>query len=53
MGGSARVNPVEECWRRLDQALGNRLCDTLDGLQEVELAAFDETEPQFFMYLCP
>ena len=31
--GSPELNPVEECWRRLNKALGNRLFDTLDELR--------------------
>jgi len=52
--GSAPVNPVEECWRRLNQSLGNRLFDALDELQEAALAALDDIEPpNAFTYLCP
>jgi len=51
--GSAPVNLAEECWRRLDQALGNRLFDTLDELREAALAALDDIEPpSIFTYLC-
>jgi len=51
---TAPVNPVEECWRRLNQALGNRLFDTLDKLQEAALTALDAIEPSsVFTYLCP
>jgi hypothetical protein len=52
--GSPELNPVEECWRRLDQALGNRLFDTLDELQEAALAALDDIKPpNVFTYLYP
>ena len=52
--GSPGLNPVEERWRRLDQALGNRLFDTLDGLQEAALAALDDIKPpSVFTYSCP
>jgi hypothetical protein len=45
---------VEECWKRLNQALGNRLFDTLDELQEAALTAPDGIEsPSVFTYLCP
>lgn len=51
---SPKLNPAEECWRRLDQALGNRLLDTLDELREVALTALDSIEPpNVFTYLCP
>ena len=52
--GSPELNPVEECWRRLNQALGNRLFDTLNELQEAALTALDNIEPpNVFTYLCP
>jgi hypothetical protein len=52
--GSPELNPTEECWRRLNQALGNRLFETLDELQEVALSALDTIEPpDVFTYLCP
>lgn len=48
------MNPVKECWRRLDQALGNRLFDTLDELQKAALAALDDIKPpNAFTYLYP
>jgi len=50
--GSAPVNRVEECWRRLNQALGNRLFNTLDELQQAALIALDAIEPpNVFTYL--
>jgi transposase InsO family protein len=52
--GSPELNPVEECWRQLNQALGNRLFDTLDELQEAALAApGDIKPPDVFTYLYP
>ncbi|SDF97505.1 IS630 family transposase, partial [Halorientalis regularis] len=52
--GSPELNPAEECWRRLDQSLGNRLFDTLDELREAALIALDDIEPpNIFTYLCP
>ena len=52
--GSPTLNPTEECWRRLNQALGNRLFETLDELQEAALSALDTIEPpEVFTYLCP
>ena len=52
--GSPELNPVEECWRQLNQALGNRLFDTLDELQEAALAALGDIKPpDVFTYLYP
>ena len=39
--GSPELNPAEECWRQLDQELGNRLFDTLDDLRDAALSALD------------
>ncbi|GAD51825.1 mobile element protein [Halarchaeum acidiphilum MH1-52-1] len=51
--GSAPVNPAEECWRQLDQELGNRLFETLDDLRGAALSALDRIEvPDVFTYLC-
>lgn len=44
--GSPELNPAEECWRRLDKALGNQLFDTLDELRDGALTALDDIEPQ-------
>nr|WP_240940593.1 IS630 family transposase [Haloarcula argentinensis] len=52
--GSPELNPAEECWRQLDQELGNRLFDTLDDLRDAALTALDRIEvPDVFTYLCP
>ena len=52
--GSPELNPTEECWRQLNQALGNRLFDTLAGLQNAALTALDNiNSPSISMYLCP
>ncbi|OYR67033.1 hypothetical protein DJ79_09625 [Halorubrum ezzemoulense] len=52
--GSPELNPAEECWRQLDQELGNRLFDTLDGLREAALSVLNRVEiPDVFAYLCP
>lgn len=52
--GSPELNPTEECWRRLNRSLGNRLFQTLDDLQEAALAALDRLKPpNIFKYLCP
>ncbi|PSP43650.1 IS630 family transposase, partial [Halobacteriales archaeon QH_6_64_20] len=38
----------------LNQALGNRLFDTLDDLRDAALAALDSINPpNLFTYLCP
>ena len=51
--GSPELNPAEECWKKLNQALGDRLFDTLDDLGDAALAALDSIKPpNFFTYLC-
>ena len=52
--GSPELNPTEECWRKLNRALGNRLFENLDKLQDAALSALDDLEPpQLSTYLCP
>ena len=52
--GSPELNPAEECWKKLYQALGNRLFDTLDELRDAALSALDSINPpSLFTYLCP
>ena len=52
--GSPELNPAEECWHQLNQALGNRLFDTLDELRGAALTALDSINPpNFFTYLWP
>jgi hypothetical protein len=52
--GSALVNPAEECWRQLDQELGNRLFETLDDLRDAALSALNRIEVlDVFTYLFP
>ena len=52
--GSPELNPAEECWRKLNQALGNRLFEDLDELQDAALSALKDIEPpQLSSYLCP
>jgi hypothetical protein len=52
--GSAPVNPAEECWRQLDQEVGNRLFDTLDELRDAAFSALNGiTVSNVFTYLCP
>lgn len=40
--GSPKLNPIEEWWRRLDRALGNRLFLSLDELLAAALTALDQ-----------
>ena len=52
--GSPELNPAEECWRQLNQELGNRLFDTLDDLRDAALSVLDRIEvPDVFTYLWP
>jgi transposase len=52
--GSPELNPTEECWRKLNQVLGNRLFDDLDELRDAALTALENLEPRkVFTYLCP
>ncbi|MEF8815064.1 MAG: IS630 family transposase [Halovenus sp.] len=52
--GSPELNPTEECWRQLNQELGNRLFETLDDLRDAALSALDRIKvPDIFTYLCP
>ena len=52
--GSPELNPAEECWHQLNQALGNRLFDTLDELRGAALTALDSINPpDLFTYLWP
>ena len=52
--GSPELNPAEECWRRLDQVLGNRLFDTRDELRDAALTALGNIDPPDpLTYLCP
>jgi transposase InsO family protein len=52
--GSPELNPAEECWRQLNQTLGNHLFTTLDELRDAALSALDIIEPpNIFTYLCP
>ena len=52
--GSPELNPAEECWHQLNQALGNRLFDTLDELRGAALTALDSINlPNLFAYLLP
>ena len=49
--GSPELNPAEECWKKLNQALGNRLFDTLDDLRDAALAALDSINPPNLFYV--
>jgi len=42
--GSPELNPTEECWRQRNRALGNRLFQTLEDVQEAALAALGQLE---------
>jgi transposase InsO family protein len=48
--GSPELNPAEECWKKLNQALGNRLFDTPDDLRDAALAALDSINPPNLFY---
>jgi transposase len=39
---SPELNPVEECWRQLQDALSNRFFDSLDELTATSDTAFDQ-----------
>ena len=44
--GTPELNGTEECWRQLNQVLGNRLFDSLDELRDAALTALDtEIDP--------
>ena len=52
--GFTGAEPREECWRQLDQELGNRLFETLDDLRDAALFALNRIKaPDVFTYLCP
>ncbi len=52
--GSPELNPAEECWRQLDQELGNRLFDDLDDLRDAVFGALESINlPNVFKYLHP
>ena len=52
--GSPELNPAEECWRQLDQELGNRLFNELDQLQDAVFGALESLNlPDVFNYLHP
>jgi len=51
--GSPELNPTEECWRKLNQVLGNRLFEDLDELRDAALGALKNLEPpEVLTYLC-
>ena len=53
--GTPELNGTEECWRQLNQVLGNRLFDSVDELQEAALSALDtQIDPsENLTYLLP
>jgi len=52
--GSPDLNPTEEYWRRLKQALGNRYFGTLNEIRSAIWSALDTiTPPGVYQYFCP
>ena len=52
--GSPDLNPTEEYWRRLKQALGNRYFATPGEIRSAVWSALDSIEPPgVYQYLCP
>lgn len=52
--GSPDMNPIEECWRQLKRALGNRYFGSLDELRPAIWSALDTVSPpDIYDYLCP
>jgi transposase len=43
--GSPDLNPVEECWRQLKRALGNRFFESLNELRPAVRTALDQIDP--------
>lgn len=43
--GSPDLNPVEECWRQLKRALGNRFFGSIDELRPAMTVALDQINP--------
>ena len=51
--GSPDLNPTEEYWRRLKQALGNRYFGTLGKIHSAIWSALDTIDPPgVYQYLC-
>lgn len=52
--GSPDMNPVEECWRQLKRALGNRYFGSLDELRPAIWSALNTVSPpNIYDYLYP
>ena len=53
--GTPELNGTEECWRQLNQVLGNRLFDTIDDLRDAALTALEHEidPPNNITYLFP
>jgi transposase len=52
--GSPDLNPTEEYWKRLKQALGNRYFGTLDEIRSAVWSALDTIDPPgVYQYLSP
>ena len=51
--GMAKLDPTEECWRRLRTALGNRYFGSLDELRAGIRSALETIDPPtIYQYLC-
>ena len=51
--GSPDLNPTEEYWKRLKQALGNRYFGTLDEIRSAVWSALETIDPPgVYQYLC-
>lgn len=52
--GSPDMNPMEECWRQVKRALGNRFFQSIEELRPaVWSAVSDLSPPNIYDYLCP
>lgn len=51
---SPQMNPIEECWRQLNQQVKNRLFDDIDHLNRAVQGALQVVNPlSMFSYLYP
>jgi transposase len=52
--GSPGMNPMEECWRQVKRALGNRFFQSIEELRPAVWSALrDLSPPNIYDYLCP
>lgn len=52
--GSPDMNPMEECWRQVKRALGNRFFQSIEELRPAVWSALrDLSPPNIYDYLCP